>query len=216
MTHLKRQGISKKWPIERKGTKYVVKPRFNTENGVPLLIVLRDMLKFAQNRKEVKKIIHLKQILVNGRVAKDERENILFFDILNMIPLKKYYRLELSENGKFYLNEIKENEANKKIAKVIGKKVLKKKKKQLNLSDGRNFLSDIKCKTNDSVVINLKDKKIEKCIPLKEGAKIFVFAGKHIGKSGETESIDEKEKTAKVKIKGKNINILIKQLIVVE
>jgi len=214
MKHLKRQKVPKKWPIERKGTKYVVKPNSNIENGIPLLILLRDMLKFAQNRKETKKIIHLKQILINGRFARDEKENVSFFDTLSI--LKKYYRLELSEKGKFYLNEIKADEANRKIAKIINKKMLKKKRMQLNLSDGRNFLSDMKCNVNDSVIINLKDKKIEKCIPLKEGAKIIIFAGKHIGKSGEAKEINEKEKTAKVKINGKEINILIKQLIVVE
>ena|SRR4030043_1702388 len=216
MSHLTRQEIPKKWPIERKGSTYIVKPRFNTENGIPLLIALRNMFKLAQTRKEAKKIIHLKQILINGRDARDERENILFFDILSIIPLKKHYRLELSEKGKFYFNEIKEDETKKKIIKVINKKILKKKKMQLNLSDGRNFLSDLKCHTNDSVVVNLKEKKIEKCIPLKEGAKIIVFAGKHIGKTGEIEEINEKEKTAKVKINKKEINILIKQLMVIE
>jgi small subunit ribosomal protein S4e len=214
MKHLKRQKIPKKWPIERKGTKYVVKPSFNIENGMPLLIILRDILKFAQNRKETKRIIHLKQILINRRFARDEKENVLFFDILSI--LKKHYRLELSESGKFYFNEIKEDEANRKIAKIIDKKMLKKKRMQLNLSDGRNFLSDLKCDVNDSVIINLKDRKIEKCIPLKEGAKIVIFAGKHIGKSGEAKEINEKEKTVKVKTNGKEINILIKQLMVIE
>jgi len=216
MSHLKRQKVPKKWPIERKGSAYVVKPSFNVENGIPLLVILRDILKLAQTRKEAKKIVHLKQILINGRFARDEKENVLFFDILNVIPLKKYYRLELSENKRFYFNEIKENESSKKIAKIINKKMLKKKKTQINLSDGRNFLSDMKCNVDDSILVNLKDKKIEKCIPLKEGAKIVVFAGKHTGKSGKIESVDKKEKTAKVKINRKDINILIKQLIVIE
>ncbi|OGJ13068.1 hypothetical protein A3K82_03440 [Candidatus Pacearchaeota archaeon RBG_19FT_COMBO_34_9] len=216
MSHLTRQEIPKKWPIERKGSTYIVRPRFDTENGIPLLIVLRNMLKLAQTRKEAKKIIHLKQILINGRNARDERENILFFDVLSIIPLKKYYRLELSEKGKFYFNEVKENEANKKIIKIINKRILKKKKVQLNLSDGRNFLSDMKCNTNDSVVVSLKERKIEKCLPLKDGAKIIVFAGKHIGKRGEIKGINEKEKTAKIKIDKKEINILIKQLMVIE
>ena len=216
MSHLTRQEVPKKWPIERKGTTYVVKPRFSTENGIPLLIALRNITKLAQTRREAKKIIHSKQILINGRFARDEKETVLFYDTLSFIPLKKYYRLELSDSGRFYLKEINENESHKKISKIIGRKILKGKKMQLNLSDGRNFLSEIKCNINDSVLINLKDKKIEKCLPLKEKTKAIVFAGKHLGKEGEIESLNTDEKTAKIKIQGKEINILIKQLMVIE
>jgi len=41
--HLKRQKIPKNWPVKRKGTKYVVRPNFGTDNSIPLLIVLRDI-----------------------------------------------------------------------------------------------------------------------------------------------------------------------------
>lgn len=194
----------------------MVKPRFSVKEGIPILILLRDMLKIAQNRSEVKRIIHLRQILVNERLVTDERNNLLFFDTLNIIPLKEYYRMELSENGKFYLNKIKESEANKKIAKIINKKMLKGKKTQLNLSDGRNFLSSMKCNINDSVEINLKEGKIEKCLPLKEKERVVIFAGKHIGKRGEIEKLNLEEKIAKIKIAGKEINILINQLMVVD
>jgi small subunit ribosomal protein S4e len=135
---------------------------------------------------------------------------------VNILPLKKCYRLELSDSGKFYLNEIKESEASKKIAKVVNKKLLKGKKLQLNLSDGRNFLSDLKCKTNDSVLINLKTGKIEKCIPLKEKAEVIVFSGKHVGDKGQIISLNLEDKIAKIKSKEKEINVLINQLLVTE
>jgi len=214
--HLSREEASKKWPIERKGTTYVVRPKENIDEGVPFLIVLREMTKLAQTRREAQRIIHSKQVLANGKPIKDDKNNMLLFDTLNVIPLKKCYRLELSENGKFFLDEIKENESEKKIAKVIGKKVLRGKKTQLNLSDGRNFLSDIKCDMNDSVLINLKDGKIEKCVPIKEKTKAIVFSGKHIGKKGEILNLNMEEKIAKIKSKDKEINVLIKQLMVIE
>lgn len=216
MSHMKRQSVPINWPIERKGTTYVVKPKSSMKDGVPVLVVLRDMLKVAQNRNEVKRIIHLKQVLVNERKVTDERNNILFFDTINIIPLKKNYRLELSDKGKLYLQEIKENESNKKIAKIINKKMLRGKKTQLNLSDGRNFISDLKCNINDSVVIGLKEGKIEKCLPMKEKAKVIIFAGKHLGKNGEITNLDLENKIAKVKTEGKEINILINQFMVIE
>jgi small subunit ribosomal protein S4e len=230
MSHLTRQEIPRKWPVQRKGTAYIVKPNFSVKEGLPLLIILREITKLAQNRREAKRIIHAKQVLINEKVAKDEKTNVVLFDTVNIVPLKKCYRMELAETGKFYLNEIKENESSKKIAKVINKKMLKGKKLQLNLSDGRNFLSDIKCSTNDSVLINLKEGKIEKCLPLKEKSKAIVFSGKHVGKKGEILELNSERKMAKMRVHfvpshspeeqvksgDKEINILINQLMVIE
>jgi len=230
MSHLKRQQVPKKWPIERKGSVYVVRTASGLNEGVPVLVALRDMMKIVQNRKEAKNAIHSRHILLNAKAVIDEKNNIQLFDTLSIVPLKKSYRLELSENGKFYFNEIKENEANKKIAKIINKKMLKGKKIQLNLSDGRNFISDMKCNVNDSVSINFKEGKIEKCIPLKEKSKVIIFAGKHSGEKGEVISLNLEEKTARINADGrvhdihshssegqmKEENILIKQLMATE
>lgn len=214
--HLTRQESPKKWPIERKGSVYLVRPNSNLNQGVPLLIVLREMLKLGQDRREVKRIIHSRQVLVNEKPVIDEKNSILFLDTLRIIPIKKSYRLELSDKGKFYLNEIKENEADKKIAKIIDKRLLKGKRIQLNLSDGRNFLSDIKCETNDSLIINFKTGKIERCLPLKEKAEVIIFSGKHAGNKGEIVNLDKKAKMAKIKTRHGEVNILIKQLMVAE
>jgi small subunit ribosomal protein S4e len=216
MSYLKRQTIPKNWPIKRKGSTYVVMPNFSINKGIPILIILRDILKLAQNRKEVKKAILSKHILLNNKTIIDEKNNALLFDIITIIPLKKYYRIELSEKGKIQVEEIKKDEADTKITKVVNKKTLKGKKTQLNLSDGRNFISDFKCNINDSVLINLKERKIEKCIPFKEKAKIIVFAGKHSGEKGIVSKIKSENKIIEVDISGKKVNILIKQLIVVE
>jgi small subunit ribosomal protein S4e len=214
--HLKRQKAPKNWPIKRKGTAYIVKPNSNLSAGIPVLIAIRDMLKLAQNRKEVKKILHMKNLLLNGTPVKDEKNSITLFDIITIVPSNENYRLSLTKKGKFQIEKIKSDESLVKIAKVINKKVLKGKKIQLNLSDGRNFLSDIKCNVNDSVLIDLKKKKIEKCLTLKEKGTALVFAGKHSGKEGLIEKIKPERKMASVIVtetKDK-INVLIKQLMV--
>ncbi len=214
--HMKREKMPKNWPVKRKGTAYVVRPSSNTEKGIPVLIILRDMLKVAKNRKEVKKAIHDKNILVNSRLIKDDAQNMLLFDTLAILPSGKYYRIVLSKKGKFDLSEIKEKDINHKIAKVSDKKILKGKKIQLNLSDGGNFLSDIKCNINDSVLINLKEKKIEKCIPLKEKGGVVIYSGKHSGAEAIIDKIDKEKKMAEIIINDKKVNVLIKQLMAVK
>jgi len=216
MSHLKRQEVPKSWPIERKGTKYVVRANFGFEKGIPVLIALRDILKIAKDRREVKKALIAKNILSNNKVVIDEKNGLMLFDTLTIVPSKKHYRLNINEKGKFKLDEIKETEANKKVSKIIDKKTLKGKVTQINLMDGRNFISKNECKVGDSVLINLKDKKIEKIIPLKKGSNTMIFSGKHIGKTGMIENIDEKRKMAEIKSDNQKINVLLRQLMAVE
>lgn len=213
--HLKRQKTPTNWLMHRKGTKYVARPNFKLKEGIPLLLFLRDMLKIAQNRKEVKRAIYLKQVLLNDNPIKDEKNTITLFDKISIVPSKKYYKLNLSEHGKFIFEEVKEEETHHKIAKIIDKKISKGKKIQINLSDGRNYISAIKCAVNDSIVFNFKDKKITKCLSLKENAKVIVFAGKHSGTRGSITKIKPENKTLEIETQNKKINVLIKQIMVV-
>lgn len=214
--HLKRHTIPKSWPIPRKGKTFVVRPGFNYELGIPALVVLRDILKVAQNKKEVKRAIFLKNILVNNKPLRDEKNSVLLFDTITLVPMKKFYRLSMGTNGKFNVEEISEKEATQKIVKIADKKSLKGKKVQLNFRDGKNIISDVKCKTNDSAIIDFLGKKILKILPLQPKAKVFIYSGKHGGKTGEVLSIDSKEKVAEVKFPDGNVRVLIKQMIVVE
>jgi small subunit ribosomal protein S4e len=214
--HLKRQKVPKSWPTPRKGTTFVVGARFNPEGGIPLLIILRDLLKVAQNRREVKRALYAKHILLNNKIAKEERNPALLFDTVTIIPSGKTYRIEISSNGKFEAVEIKKSEAGKKISKITNKRIIKGKKTQLNLLDGRNILSDIKCKVNDSVVLDFETGKIEKCVPLKENAQVTIFGGKHSGEKGTIRELIPERKLAKVEIGGDVKEILIKQMIATE
>ena len=211
MTHLKRQRIPKNWPIHRKGTKYIVTPNFK---GLPILIILRDILKLAQNRKEVKRALHLGNILLNGKIVKDEKNSALLFDVITNVPAKENYQIGLTEEGKFKVEKV--SESGEKIAKIMNKKILKGKKTQLNLSDGRNVLSEIKCSVGDSALISFKDNKIEKCLGLKEKAKVIIVSGKHSGKQGVVRKLKLERKMASVDSNKEDINVLIKQLMVTQ
>jgi small subunit ribosomal protein S4e len=213
--HLKREKAPKRWTIPRKGNTYVVRTRLKMDESMPVLIALRDLLKIAENRKEVKKAIREKNILLNKKPVTEDRQGLVLFDVLTIVPQKKEYKLVLKENKKFDLEEISGKEAGSKIAKVINKKILKGKKIQLNLSDGRNVISDEKCKINDSVSMDFVSKKVLKCIPLTEKANAVVFEGKHAGGKGVIDKIDWDKKTVEITGKNGKINALIKQVMAV-
>ncbi|MFW5846661.1 MAG: hypothetical protein ACOCUU_00735 [Nanoarchaeota archaeon] len=218
MTHLKRQKVPRIWPIQRKGNKFVMKPRGNLKKSLPLLVGLRDILEIVKTKKEGKQAILEKNILVNQLPVKDIKKPIVLFDKVTIVPSKKSYQLTISPQGKFTFEEIPGKDADKKTSKISDKKILKKKKIQINLEDGRNYLinKSLNCNVNDSLVINVKDKKVEECIPLKKGALAFVFEGKHVGEQGKVESINSEKKTVIIKSEDKNTEVLIKQMMVIK
>ena len=211
--HQKRQEVPKSWPIPRKGTTFVI--RKNSE-GIPLLILLRDVMGLVQNRRELKKAVHKKDLLVCSRPIIDDSRSVSIFDTITVVPAKKSYRVVLSRFGKYDIEEIDEKDSNVKISKIIGKKTLKGNKTQVNLLDGMNILCDKKCDVNDSVVVDLGKKSISKILPLKEKSDVLVIGGKHIGTKGKIVKMLPEHKMAEVESENATFNALIKQIIILE
>ena len=216
MVHIKRQSAPTNWTVERKGTTFVVSPLGSVKEGVPVLVLLRDILKLAENRREVKKAIKNQKVLLNHKKINDVRNTTKLFDVLTLTGSGKNYRVSLTSNGKFTVEETNEKDANYKTTKVTDKTLLKGKKKQLNLYDGRNIIQEVECKTGDSVRVNLKENKIEDTLKLKKGSEVMIFAGKHSGKKGKVEEVDEENQIVSVKAGEEKFNALIKQIIVVK
>jgi small subunit ribosomal protein S4e len=211
--HQKRQTVPKTWSIPRKGTTFVVKAK---SGGIPLLILLRDVLGIARNRREVKKAIHEKSIFISNKLAKDERTGLELNDTLTIIPSKKNYRLILSPFGKYDLEEISEKESKMKISKISGKKILKNKKKQINLIDGKNYFCDLEFNVEDSALIDLEKNIVSKILPVKEKAKMVIIGGKHAGEKGMISKIIPELKMVEMEEEGNKTRVLIKQLMVIQ
>ena len=216
--HLKRKTVENFWSIPRKGTKYVAVPNHNQREALPLVIVMREMLKFVKNTKELKKLLQEKQIQINHRLVHETNYPISLFDILSLPAAKKNYRAILSENKKLIMEEVNEKEANIKIFKVLNKKVLEGKNIQLNLMHGKNIISKEKVSTGDSIVFDLKENKMLKIIPMEKGRNAFVIKGKHAGISGKINEIVERggKNIAKIAMGSDKINVWVENIIVIE
>lgn len=209
--YIKRQTISKAWPIPRKGTRYTIVPGHNKSAGIPLLIIIREILKIVQTRKELKKVLLEKKILVNNSVVKVENFSLCLFDTLSIKDAGKHYRLSYSETKKIILEEINEKESNFKICKVLGKKILKGKKVQINLNGGRNLISNEQVNISDSVLVNFNANKIEKIIPLEENSEVLVIKGKYLGQKGKIKKIHGEQ--GEITLKGREIKMNLKNAI---
>ena len=215
MSHLKRKTIERSWPLPRKGTKYLLKayPGKKSEISIPLGLVLRDILKVASKRKETKAMLHDNEIIVDGKINREEKFPLSIFDNLSIVKLNKHFRVTLNEKGKIDFDEISEKDTHQKICKITGKKVLKGGVQQINCLDGRNFIYKDKISINDSVIIDLKTNKIEKILPLKANSEVFIIGGAHIGEKGKIAEMDDK---IKVHIKNKNFEIQAKNIFVIQ
>ncbi len=216
--YLKRNKIPKFWPIPRKGTKYLALANHNQKESIPLLIVLRDILKLVRNKKELKKVLNEGQIKVNQKKIQETNFPLCLFDIIHILTTKKNYQINLSENKKIYLKEISDKEAEAKIFKVENKKILLKNQIQLNLMGGKNIISTKKILIGESIVLELKNNKIIEIIPFKEGEKVLVIKGKHQGYSGKINKIKNlgNKKIAEIIFNKTIINVWNKNLIMIK
>ncbi len=211
--------MPRSWPIPRKGRtkRYIAASSHSVKNGIPLLFVLRDILKLAKTRKEAKHLVLGGDVKINNQVRKNEAFPIQVFDVINLEKAKKNYRLEIV-NRKFELKEISDADAKKKVVKISGKKILGKDKIQMNLEDGQNFIGKDKFTVGDSIILNTKDKKIEKILSLKEGANIEVISGKHAGEKGKLKAIEKlaRGNSYVIKLKEGEVTLPFDTILVIE
>ena len=102
--HQKRLSVPNSWPVERKTDTYTVKAGAGPhgEAGVPLLVLLRDVLGYVDSKKEARYALNQDSILVNGDAISDERRPIGMFDIVAFTEREEYYRVFPDEGGDEY------------------------------------------------------------------------------------------------------------------
>ncbi len=182
--HQKRLSAPKTIKVPRKIAKWIVKtsPGPHNKNAVPLLVVVRDLLKLADNAREARRIIASGEILVDGRVRKDYKFPVGLFDVISIPKLNKTYRMLFDEKGRYIPKEVEDG--NLKLYKIKNKTVVRGGKIQLNLFDGTNILADNSYKTKDSILLKIPEKEIVDHLKFEEGALVMIVGGTHAGEIG--------------------------------
>ncbi len=194
--HISRLAAPRSWQVARKATKWISKPlpgpRTKLE-GIPLVVLLRDVAGIIENKRELKYLINTEQILVNGKLYKETRFPVGLFDVISFPTIKKNYRVVLTKLGKLQMVEISNKEANTLLLQVKGKHSIKGGKLQVNLSNGWTELtnSKTKVKVGESVLFDLKKKKITENFGFNKGATVYFVRGKRAGHSAIFKSLKE-------------------------
>ncbi|NQU98362.1 30S ribosomal protein S4e [Candidatus Woesearchaeota archaeon] len=183
--HLKPQKAPKTWTIKRKNTRFVTRPNAGAhriELSMPINIVLRNLLGVANTNKEVKKILHDQEVLIDGKRRKDYKFSIGLMDVLSIPKINKHFVMLLNEQNKLFLQPIDKKDSNQKISKITGKKIVKKGATQLKTHDGRTFLvKKDEYQVGDSVLVSLPKQEIKSVLKLEKGATITLYRGKYTG-----------------------------------
>ena len=190
--HQKRLAVPKSWPVERKEETYTTKAGAGPhgEDGVPLLIVLRDVLGYVDSKKEARYALEQDSILVNGKALSDEQRPIGMFDILAFVEREEYYRVFPDEGGRLALTEIDADAADSRLGKVVKKQQVAGGDTQLTLHDGTTLLADDDTITqNDSIVVSNDDKSVVAHFSYEEGALVTAVDGEHAGEIGTVDEI---------------------------
>lgn len=197
MAHLKRYSMPDMWPLPKKQKTWVARPipgPHALKECMPLQVIIRDLLKYAQTAAEAKKIIKSGGILVDKKARKETGFPVGLMDVIEIPESKEVFVVLPEKNG---LALKKADSPDRKLCRIRSRKIVKKGLMQLILHDGRTMIFKTKegseHKPGDSIVISLPDQKILKHYRLEKGAPAFIFAGKNRGEKGKIKEIKSRK-----------------------
>ena len=183
--HIKRMAAPKSWAVPRKTSHWITKPSpgpHGTQESMPLLAVVRDMLKLCDNSREARFIIGSRTISVDGKIVTNYKFPVGLMDVVTVLKTKQSFRMLIDYKAKLQLIPIDDSEKDWKLARVDDKKVVRKGKVQLNMHDGRCILlTKDQYRTGDVLKIELPSQKIMKAFKLDKGSIAFLVGGSHPG-----------------------------------
>jgi len=192
--HQKRLSAPTSWPVERKTETFTVKADAGPhgEDGVPLLILLRDVLGYVDSRKEAQYALDQDTVLVNGTAVSDVTRPIGMFDIVEFEEREEHYRVFPDEGGRLALTPIDAEAAGSKLGKIVGKHQVPGGDTQLTMHDGETLIVEggVDYTPSDSLVIDNADGSVVVHFPYEEGALVTAVDGQHAGEIGTVTSID--------------------------
>jgi small subunit ribosomal protein S4e len=195
--HMKRYKMPMGWPLAKKANKFVVTPSPGPHpkyNSIPMLIVLRDVLDYANTAAEVKKILSRGEVLVDKKVVRQAKHPIGLMDVIEFPTINKQFRAVAGHKG-LELQEIPKKDSSKKLCSIKGKTVIKGGKYKLGLHDGRCIIvgKENKYKPGDSVLIELPTQKILNHWQMKPGVPGMIVAGKNSGVTGKVKDVHNRD-----------------------
>lgn len=197
--HLKARAAPRTWYLSRKTHTFVTRPNPGSQSldmTLPLDMVLRK-LGVGITRKDINFLLKTTEILVNGARRHDRRFGVGFQDVIAVPASKLYAVLSMDDHGRLTPELIEEAHAATKLAQVRKTSAVKGGKLALHTSDGRNIAVSKSLPRGSTVQIDLAKNTVKHVFAVEQKAHIMLTSGKHRGKRGVIEALDDEFVTIK-------------------
>ena len=185
---MKRLAAPSHWMLDKLSGTYA--PRQSAgphklRESLPLVVFLRNRLKYALNGREVKAIMMQQHVQVDGKVRTDTTYPAGFMDVITLEATNEHFRLVYDVKGKFAVHRISAEEASYKLGKVKKVQLGKKGVPYVVTHDGRTIrYPDPNIKVNDTVKVDLASGKITDYIKFDIGKLVYITGGRNLGRIG--------------------------------
>lgn len=153
--------------------------------SLPLIVFLRNRLRYALNGRESKAILMQRHVKVDGKVRTDATYPAGFMDVISIEATNENFRLVYDVKGRYAVHRISDDEASYKLGKVKRVQLGKKGIPYIVTHDGRTIrYPDPSIRVNDTVKINLSNGKIEDFLKFDTGKLVYVIGGRNLGRIG--------------------------------
>jgi small subunit ribosomal protein S4e len=189
MAHQKRLSAPQHYPVQRKGNAYVIKGGgpHSEDEGVPVGVLLRDVLGYADNVDEAQEILNSRNVHINGAVESDVHRTVGFMDVIEIDKIDTTYRVLVNETGLVF-QEV--SDSDNRLHRIEDKTTLKGGHAQLNLDSGENLVTDEAYSTRGSLLLDLSSGAVQKELPLEEGKLAYITGGQHVGELATVQEVN--------------------------
>lgn len=195
--HLKRMSAPHHWMLGKLDGIWAPRPSsgpHKLRECLPLVIILRNRLKYALTKQEVTMICMEKLVKVDGKTRVDPDFPAGFMDVIKIEKSGDTFRLLYDTKGRFVVHRINEEESKYKLARVVKQEFTKKNIPYVATNDGRTIrYADPLIKVDDTVKIDLATGKIVDFIKFETGNLVMITRGRNAGRIGVLQSIERHE-----------------------
>ncbi|KAK2196482.1 bifunctional RNA-binding S4 domain/Ribosomal protein S4e/Ribosomal protein L2 [Babesia duncani] len=186
--HLKRINAPSKWMLDKLSGKYAPKPSpgpHSSRECLPLILLLRNSLKYALTYNEVKLIVMQKLIRIDGKVRTDITYPIGYMDVVHIARTNEYFRLLYDTKGRFVPHKITQEEAEYKLCRVKRTLVGPKEIAIAITHDGRTIrYIHPEVKPGDSLRVDIETGKVIEFLKFDVGNMAMITGGHNVGRVG--------------------------------
>lgn len=185
---MKRLTAPKSWMLDKLSGTFAPRPTpgpHKLRECIPLIVLVRNRLKYALTKREVTHITMQREIAVDGKVRTDSNFPTGFMDVVSIEKTGEHFRIMYDVKGRFHMHRISAEEANYKLCKVRTVQAGQRAIPYATTHDGRTIrYPNPDVKANDTVRLNLATGKIEDFVKFEVGNMAFVAGGHSMGRIG--------------------------------